>query len=128
MSDTGASSNQASQQAARLSLENHNASSGSNIGHSEDGRAMPLPVGDVNANFTLGGMDSSGPLASMKQGTLSANPMDTFEGLAPVQNIGKAVPQEVQPHFGHGDSFKAPTAAGDTQMKPTGLFGGASHG
>lgn len=41
MSDAGESSNQA----ARLSLENHNASSGSNLGHSDGGAAMPIPVG-----------------------------------------------------------------------------------
>ena len=112
------------QQAARLSLENHNTSSGGNVGHSEGGATMPIPVGDVNANFSLGGMDSTGLFAATKQGALSANPVDTFEGLAPVQNIGKAVPIEVQPHFGHGDSFKAPTIAGDTQVKAAGLFGG----
>ncbi len=123
MSDAGESSNQA----ARLSLENHNASSGSNLGHSDGGAAMPIPVGDVNANFTLGGIDSTGLFAATKQGALSSNPADTFEGLAPVQNIGKAVPIEVQPHFGHGDSFKAPTIAGDTQIKPAGLFGAQGH-
>jgi hypothetical protein len=113
--------------AARLSLEQHHASSGSNLGHSDGGAAMPIPVGDVNANFTLGGIDSTGLFAAAKQGALSSNPADTFEGLAPVQNIGKAVPIEVQPHFGHGDSFKAPTIAGDTQIKPAGLFGAQGH-
>jgi len=112
------------QQAARLSLENHNTSSGGNVGHSEGGTTMPIPVGDVNANFPLGGMDSTGFFAATKQGTLSANPVDTFERLAPVENIGKAFPIEVQPHFGHGDSFKVPTVAGDTQMKSQGLFDG----
>jgi len=119
MSDAGESSNQA----ARLSLENHNASSGGNLGHSDGGAAMPIPVGDVNANFTLGGIDSTGLFAATKQGALSSNPADTFEALAPVQNIGKAIPVDLQPHFGHGDSLKAPTAAGDTQIKPAGLFG-----
>ena len=123
-----AGSNQASKEAARLSLQNHNASSGGNVGHSEGGPSMPIALGDVNANFTLGGMDGSGLFAAIKQGALSANPAEAFEGLAPVENIGKAVPIEVQPHFGHGDSFKAPTIAGDTQMKAAGLFGGQGQG